>query len=189
MDASGADLGGGPPLLEATSGLRRLWWAVTLAGLVLVVLGVVMVAHAATTVHVLAVIVGATLILAGLASLLDARRLGSPWSSYLLAALLLVGGVIVAAWPGESLRLLEIVVGATIVAWGALRLSTALVLSDPVSGWGAVVGLASVVLGVLVLVWPGATIWVIGIVVGLRALITGLELAVAGLVLRRSPGT
>jgi uncharacterized membrane protein HdeD (DUF308 family) len=183
MSASHSHQVAGAPLLGG-AGLRRLWWGLVIAGLAVIALGVVMLAHVATTTRVLGVIVGLSLIVAGVASFGDAGRRSLPWPAYLLGAVTLAGGIIVLAWPGETLRLLEIVIGVTLIVAGVVRLSIGLVMAEPVSWPAVVVGLVTLAVGVAVLAWPGATVWVIGVVVGIGMLIGGIDLIVAGMDLR-----
>lgn len=176
----------GAPLTEAGAWVRRLWWVVIFFGLALCALGVAMLAHVATTTRVLAVLAGLYLIIAGLAHLSDAHRARANWLPYVTSIVMIIGGIVVVAWPSESLRVLEFVIGVTLIVAGAVRISAGLVVAKPISWWSVVVGLVLIIVGIIVLSWPGATIWVIGVIIGIQAIITGVEMVSTGVVMRRA---
>jgi len=163
----------------------RFWGVVTGIGGAMFVLGIVMLFHVVTTTIVLAVIVGLYLIVWGIARIGEAHRSDAAWPSYLLSAVLVAGGVVVVVRPTSSLHLLAVIIGATLVASGAVRLITGMMASEQMSTLAVLLGVASIAVGFVLIVWPGITIWVIGIVVGIRAIISGAELLLTGGRMRR----
>ena len=96
---------------------------------------------------------------------------------------LVVGGVLAAVWPDITLWVLAVVVGIDLIISGVARIMGAVQLR--VEGWGWLLfgGMVSVVVGVLALVWPGATILVLGVLLGLRMLLFGISEIMFGLAL------
>jgi uncharacterized membrane protein HdeD (DUF308 family) len=90
---------------------------------------------------------------------------------------------------------LAVVVGINLIVSGVARIMGAVQLR--VEGWGWLLfgGILSLVIGVLALVWPDATILVLGILLGLRILLFGIAEIMFGLALHdvhsslESPGT
>jgi uncharacterized membrane protein HdeD (DUF308 family) len=87
---------------------------------------------------------------------------------------LVVGGVLAAVWPDITLWVLAVVVGVDLIISGVARIMGALSLR--VEGWGWLLfgGVLSVVVGVLALAWPDATILVLGVLLGVRMLLFGI---------------
>jgi uncharacterized membrane protein HdeD (DUF308 family) len=99
-----------------------------------------------------------------------------------LGAILVVGGVLAALWPGVTLWTLVLITGLSLIVHGAGRVGLAVVGRDEIPGWGWLValGAVNVLVGVLAIVWPQATVLVLCIVFGVQVLFLGLALVVAG---------
>lgn len=125
-------------------------------------------------------VVGATLIAGGVLTLFHAARLrgwrGFGWQ-VLLGLLYLAGGIIFLANPFAGLIALTLTLGGFFAADGVARAMLALRIR-PQRGWGLflVSGLLSLVLGVLVLVGlPGGwSVAVLGLVIGINMILTGV---------------
>ena len=164
-------------------------WAISvLAGVVMVAFGVWLLTNLFESVVVLAVLAGVTLIIGGIAQVvaLGGER-GVGWPAWLAAGVLVAAGVAVAAWPDITLWALAVVAGGALVAAGVVRIVTALVLGDGGSDRALAIALggAAIVVGLVVLAWPGATLVVLAIALGLQAVATGLVAIVAGWRLHR----
>ena len=98
------------------------------------------------------------------------------------------GGIVLLAWPGETLKVLAFLTGITFLGWGLVSLLAAFrnrragrsELSDLVAGVGLVL------LAILVMAWPAATVTIVGILVGLVAIAWGVVTAVGALGLRKA---
>jgi uncharacterized membrane protein HdeD (DUF308 family) len=156
---------------------------VGLLGLAAVVLGVVLLFQPAAAARTLALLVGLSFIVAGLLELslgwlaAGHRR----WTSVVLGALLAVGGVLAIAWPGVTLVSLAVITGLTLIVHGAMRVGVAVVARDEIPGWGwlALAGAVNVVIGVVAIVWPQATVLVLSLVLGAQIAAFGVLLLVA----------
>lgn len=96
-------------------------------------------------------------------------------------------GLLALFWPGLTLLVLIVLVGAYALVDGILLLVHAFV-RGPVGAPRRLVvllGSVSVLLGVLVLVWPGLSALLLALLVGLWALVSGVAQIVAGFMLRR----
>ena len=163
------------------------WWISVLGGLALIVLGVWMLTNLFESVVVLAWLVGISLIVAGVVEVMALHGSeGVEWAVWLAGALLVAAGIAVLVWPDITLWAIAVLAGIGLVLDGVLRALVALTHRDrddmPLQL--AVAGL-SIALGVMVLVWPEATLVVLAVILGLRAIGTGLVAIGVGWQLRR----
>lgn len=152
------------------------WWLAMVGGIALAVLGVWMLANPFESVVVLAWLVGISLIVAGVVEIMalhDERGIGL--AAWLSGGLLVVAGGAVLVWPDITLWALAALTGAGLVLTGAARILVALTSRDragrPVQ---LALGGLSVAVGAVVLAWPDATLVVLAVLLGLRAVATGL---------------
>jgi uncharacterized membrane protein HdeD (DUF308 family) len=90
--------------------------------------------------------------------------------------------------PIEAARVITLIMAASFLVGGALRLVFALVERFP--AWQCVVfnGLVDVVLGIMILNrWPESSLWVIGLFVGIDLLLHGWTWIMLALNLRSIP--
>jgi len=100
-----------------------------------------------------------------------------------LAALYLAASALIIARPLIGVVSLALIVGAWCIAEGVVEVSTAMSQPRlPAWGWMLVSGIAGIVLGLLVLAgWPTAGVWVLGVLVGLNLVFTGISELMIGL--------
>ncbi|TNC29723.1 HdeD family acid-resistance protein [Amycolatopsis alkalitolerans] len=161
------------------------WWLVALFGLATAVLGILLLADLATAVGVLAVLVAVALIFEGFNELVMADRARRRWPSYLLGVVWLVVGVIALAWPGITLLALAATVGVGLIVAGALESVMAVTTRAPMWGLSLVLGILTVLIGVVALAWPGITILTLAIWLGISLLFRGIGMIWFSLMLRR----
>jgi uncharacterized membrane protein HdeD (DUF308 family) len=156
---------------------------VGLLGLAAVVLGVVLLFSPVAAARTLALLVGIALVIGGLLELAlgwggpENRRL----TSVFLGAVLVIGGVLAIAWPGVTLFSLALITGLSLIVHGAVRVGVAVVAREEIPGWGwlALAGAVNVVIGVVAITWPQATVLVLSLVLGAQIAIFGVLLLVA----------
>ena len=160
----------------------NLWWLVLAAGLACSVLGLLLIFRPFKSVVALAVLAGIFLIISGFAGLLSSRRREYGIG---IAVLSLIVGVILLVWPDITVQALAVLAGIGYVIRGVLR--AAIAFADRSDFWLGLlaVGLIGIALGVAIVVWPDVTVAVIGVVLGLGALIVGIGEIAAGLELRK----
>ena len=97
-----------------------------------------------------------------------------PWRAHLLWGIVTaLFGLAVLAWPGITLRSLIAVFGAFAVIAGAVQAVESLWARDSSSFLTLVAGAASITVGVLAVVWPGATGVVVLYLIAANALVSG----------------
>jgi uncharacterized membrane protein HdeD (DUF308 family) len=97
-------------------------------------------------------------------------------------------GLAVLAFPGIGAEILTLFLVAAFLAEGIVSILIGLRLSSETTGWVWMMasGAASLVVGLVVLIgWPGTAMWLLGVLLGLNFLSTGLSL----LALRRAIAT
>lgn len=177
-----------PALPEALT--RNAGWLIVV-GLVLIVGGTA--AILAPLVAGLAVlsIIGFVFFVAGIVQIAQAFGArgwrGALWH-IVIGVLYLLGGVLVLLDPFAGLIAAALVIAATFLAGGVVRLAAAWQL-HPEPGWGfvALAGIASLVAGVVI--WanlPGDAAVVLGLVAGISFLIEGWGMLGLGLAARRA---
>lgn len=172
---------GGFELDPALAGdLRRRWWVFAAVGAVTALLGVVILVRPIAGVFGLALLIATGLIVTGITEIAAARRWPNPWVPWVFGGASLAAGVATVIWPDATLWVLAVLIGVSLLVRGALRVGGAIATRPPV--WGAFVamGLLEAVLGALALTWPGATVVVLALIMGLNlVMVGGVELAFA----------
>lgn len=163
------------------------WWISLLGGIALVVLGVWMLTNLYESVVVLAWLVGISLIVAGAVELLALHGTpGAGWVVWLSSGLLIAAGIAVLVWPDITLWAIAVLAGIGLLLAGATRILLALADRDqPDFALQLGIGAVGIVLGVLVLAWPDATLVVLAVLLGIRFIVTGVVAIGVGWQLRR----
>jgi uncharacterized membrane protein HdeD (DUF308 family) len=172
------------------AGEARRWWLAVLLGALSVGLGVWMLSNLADSVFVLALIIGVSLITGGL---VDAFVLGQRrprWAAWIEGLLLVLAGIVVLTWPDITLWALTFAGGLALLLGGVVQLLIALAHRHrPTWTLDLGLGVLGVVLGTIVLAWPEATMVVVAVLFGIRAVVVGLIAIAAGWQLRHEART
>ncbi len=152
------------------------WWLSVIGGLLLLGLGIWMLTNLYDSVVVLAWLVGASLIVAGLVEILALHgQKGIGWAVWIAGLLLIAAGVVAFVWPDITLWALAVLAGIGIVLAGLVRVALALSDRDhPDFVLNLAIGALGIVLGVMVLVWPQATLMVLALILGIRFVVSGV---------------
>ncbi len=179
------------PITQALKTLAPKWgWFVAL-GLLLLFLGVIASLHILTAAMVSVWFIGVMMIIGGGAQLFHAWGT-RPWSSFLLwsisGLLYLAGGVIAFINPLLGAMFLTLLLGATLIGLGALRLWIWFnYRSQEGWSWLALSGLISVVAGLLIAWgWPDNSVFIMGMILTIDLLFQGWGLLFLGLALRNA---
>ncbi|OQW37664.1 MAG: hypothetical protein A4E19_13155 [Nitrospira sp. SG-bin1] len=148
------------------------WWAMTLRGLLGILLGVVAFFMPLSTLLALVYLFGAYAFLDGLFNLVAAWRQTTrqkPWWALLLSGIAGIGAAIISfVWPGITALALVYVVSAWALITGGLEVAAAVKLRKEIEGeWLlALSGILSIVLGFLLAFFPDAgtigLVWYLG---------------------------
>jgi uncharacterized membrane protein HdeD (DUF308 family) len=168
--------------------VRDRWGMYVVAGLVLVVLGFIALGSIVVATLASVVVFGALLVVAGLAQVGSAFT-ARGWSGFLLHVLFgilaLVVGVSVIASPVPAAVTLTLFLAVFFLIGGLFRVVSAGVLRFANWGWAMFGGAVSVVLGIVLFAqWPEASLWLIGLLVGIELVIEGIAWLTFGLAAR-----
>lgn len=162
-------------------------------GAIAVIFGVLALLWPKATVLALALLFGAYALVDGVGMLVSGiRQPGDRWqrTAQVLGGLLGVGAAIVTViWPGVTAFVLVILIGAWAVVTGAMEIWAAIRLRRELTNeWLlAVVGVASVIAGVIILVRPDVGAIAIAQVIGIYALVAGVLMLISAWRLRKAP--
>ena len=159
---------------------RRLALTFVAVGIGLVCIGIVALVAAFSATIATMITMGLVLVAAGLVKAAEAfipGRGGHGVVSGVFAAVLyVVVGALVLARPGIAAVAVSAMLGMLFVL-GLARLASIAVFRFANWGWAALSGVASVVLGIIVLAsWPISAVWLVGTLLGVEFIFAGIEL-------------
>lgn len=168
----------------------RLWWVPLLSGVLLLVLGFVVLSYSARSLAVLSIFIGVSFVMTGfswlvLATVVDELR----WFWIVGGILALAAGVVAFVYPGETLRVLALVIGWFLLVAGILDIVNSL-LNRHVEGWwlGLAQGIVMLGLGAWAAGEDDRSVILLVTIVGVFCLIRGISDIVAAFRLRGSGG-
>ena len=177
-----------PALTAAVREVARVWWVVLVIGLIFTGFGIVMLFDVAAGAPTIAIIVGAYLIFDGLVEIISGgRRGGSRIWAVVLGILLVIGGIVVVAWPGVTFLVIAVIWGITLLVGGIARLVSAAMLRGYGWGWLVALGILETIVGVIMLAWPHVTAYVILLLIGIYSIFAGILQIVLAFQLRKAP--
>ncbi len=155
-----------------------IWWSFLVRGIFASVLGIFALFWPTLSLSVLVIGIAIYCIVDGFAGLVFAFR-ASGGREYFAQALVSLGiGAVLLFWPEGSLRALLILFGVLILFMGISYIMAARQLSadDPDRGLMMALGGIAVIVGVILILWPGSGVVTISWVIGIAALLLGVLL-------------
>jgi uncharacterized membrane protein HdeD (DUF308 family) len=172
---------------DAAEQLARNWTTLLLNGLVLIVAGV-LIWSIDWSVRSLSTFLGALFIFEGLWVMLTAG-ISQRTANLITGILSIAAGIAIIVWPSPSLIVLGIFLGSWLIVVGTISIGGALAGRKLLPDWWLVLlaGLFEVILGVLALAEPGATLAALITVGGIWAVAVGVTRIVLAFQLRHLP--
>jgi len=167
--------------------LAHRYWGVLLAvGIVAVIFGIIVLANIWSSVRLVAIFAGLFLIFAGIVQFVNAAGAERKTGRVIGGLLVLILGLVLVFWPESSVKTVAVLVGLAFLFWGVVMAIAAFV--DRSAGWGiaAGFGILLALVGVVVIAWPGPTIAILMILVGIDAILFGASMIAQGLALRKA---
>lgn len=160
----------------------QIWWVFMLRGVLAAALGIFALIWPTLTLKILVLFVGAYLIADGVMGLVVALRRGAPAGRLFQPAASVVIGLIVVLWPGQSARTLFMLLGAAALFMGISYVITARryavdAMDRQLMTTG---GIIAAVLGVILILWPGAGVVTVSWIIAAAALLTAAVMIFLG---------
>lgn len=160
-------------------------WAMLLGvGVVLIILGLVVVANIWESLSFLGILIGLVLLFSGVVGIAVGARRGGVWA--LAPIIAIVGGLVLLFWPDLTLKALAVIVGLTLIAWGGVQSGLAIASTRDGRGGMLLSGVLILLLGVVVVAWPGPTLALLTTLFGAAVILAGVGLVVTGLRMRQA---
>jgi uncharacterized membrane protein HdeD (DUF308 family) len=167
---------------------RTQWWCFLLLGIALIILGSLCILDPFVPTLASIFVLGFLLIAAGITQIVTAFWAGK-WSGMLIHILIgvlyvVVGYMIVDA-PVINMVLITKFIAIFLIVSGAFRIISALVMRFQDWGWALVSGCVTLLLGIIInRQLPEASLWVIGLFIGIELIFAGWAWVMLGLGLR-----
>ena len=171
---------------------RSTWPAFMAAGIGAIVVGIMLLAWPKATLTIVAVLIGASLVVAGLLRLIDGFTAhdasgGRRVAHVLIGLLAIIVGLYFIRHYNVTIAALAIIVGLFWILHGIADIAAGL-FGGPFPGRGLtiVAGVLSLFAGLIVLFWPAISLTVLVAVIGIWLIVYGLLMAITAFSLRRS---
>jgi uncharacterized membrane protein HdeD (DUF308 family) len=170
---------------------RNAWPAFMAAGIGGIVVGIMLLAWPKATLTIVAILIGVSLIVAGLVRLIDGFTAheasgGRRVAHVLIGLLAIIIGLYCIRHYHVTIAALAIIVGLFWVLHGIADITVGLFSGDvPARGLTVISGIFSLFAGMIVLFWPTISLTILVAVMGIWLLVYGLIMAVTAFSLRR----
>lgn len=153
-------------------------------GTIMLIAGVILLAWPKSTLHVVAWLSGLLLVVVGIGDVADTfrnHRAGSYWGLMLLRGLINVGfGLALVLWPKPTVGVLVWLIGLDLVLAGVVGLVFRGQMPPEFRAGTRNRSILTIVFGVIIMVWPKATVAAVALLAGLSLVLTGLVLLWTG---------
>ena len=176
------------------SKLAQYWWLLLLRGLAAIIFGILALIWPELTLLTLILLFGAYALMDGIFAVIAgiaSFRSNERWWAVLLEGVVgILVGVLVFIWPGPTALVLLYFIAAWAVITGITEIAAAIRLRREITNeWAmGLSGLASVIFGVLLFIYPGAGAVSLVWLIGAYAIIFGILLIILGFRLRGMRG-
>ncbi len=164
----------------------KAWGLVLAVGIVAAVFGILVLANIWGSVHLVAIFAGLFLLFAGVLQFFAGSGSRGRTGRIVAGVIAIVAGVALIAWPEASVKTVAVIVGLAFLIWGISVAVAAIAARGEGSGVVAGFGFILAVVGLIFIIWPGPTVTLLMILVGLSALIFGISAIVQAFALRRA---
>lgn len=169
--------------------LCERWSSFFLAGAVLAILGVLALSSIFITTMATVLFLGVLLVAAGITLLIHSFYT-SEWRGFfgelILGLISMMVGWLLISNPALGAVSLTLVLGSYFIASGIFKTISSLFIHVEHWGWLLLNGVVSFALGILILAqWPAASLWILGLFVGIDLLMSGWTSIIYGFMLRK----
>ena len=172
--------------MAGTVALARWWWTFVVRGLLAIAFGVLAFLAPGLGIAVLVGLFAAWALIDGVTSLVTGiggrNRDKSWWLEILEGVVSIIAGIIALVFPVLAAEVLVIIIAAWAIVTGIFEIIAAIRLREQIRGefWLGLAGLASILFGVILLVFPGVGALSLVWLIGSFALVFGVFLVILG---------
>jgi uncharacterized membrane protein HdeD (DUF308 family) len=158
--------------------LRAKWGWIVALGVVYLLAGFIALGSVVVATVASVLVVGVMMIIAGVAEVFSAFQIKS-WGKFLLWVLLgvlyIIAGFVTFENPLLAAALLTLILGASLVASGIMRIILAFSLKQEIPWiWVLLSGVITLLLGLLILAhWPVSSLYILGLFLGIDLIMAG----------------
>jgi uncharacterized membrane protein HdeD (DUF308 family) len=152
--------------------LSRYWWLLALRGVAAIIFGILAFVWPGLTLGALVILFGVYVLIDGISNIVTGfshRETNDRWWVMLLEGLVgILAGILTFVYPGISAVILLYFIASWAILTGIFEIVAAIRLREEITGeWAlALSGIASIIFGVLLFLFPGtgalAVVWIIG---------------------------
>lgn len=112
-------------------------------------------------------------------SFLRASRL----TAFVAGVIALAGGIVLLFWPDQTVKVVAVLLGIVFVIIGLGQILDGFSGRTAGSHWGWVLlkGLIDLAFGIVLIAWPGPTVWVIVLIFGIELIVSGIASVVVSM--------
>jgi uncharacterized membrane protein HdeD (DUF308 family) len=177
---------------EVREAVRRYWGLFLVQGLVMLVLGLLALARPMIATLAVEIFAGWLFLvggIVGLAGMFTARKMpGFVWS-LIRAVMAIIIGILLLWRPLAGILTLTLLLAAFFAAQGVAQIIASLSQRAALPGswaWVLLSGVIDLILAAIIISgWPGTAAWVLGLLVGINLIMSGVALVVTALACRR----
>jgi uncharacterized membrane protein HdeD (DUF308 family) len=176
--------------ISETVALARWWWTFILRGLLAIAFGILAFVAPVWGLAILVALFGVWALIDGVATLWTGIRTRGVdrnwWLEILEGAVSILAGLIALLLPGLAANVLVLLIAVWAIVTGVFEIWSAIRLRDQIPGefWLGLAGLASILFGVILLVFPAAGALTLVWLIGAAAIFFGILLTILGWRLR-----
>ena len=172
-------------MTESTQPIKKASGAITVWGVLTIILGFLAMGSPLVTGLAMAVMIGIAMIFAGVAQTIYAFQAGSVGRGFLrllFGGITVLAGMAIIGQPGMALATLTLFLAIYFVVDGLTIIFTSTaVASGQGKGWVIFNGIITLILGLMIWRgWPVSGAWAIGILVGVRLIFSGMTMLALG---------
>lgn len=170
--------------------LAKHWWAILLRGVVAIIFALLAIFATGFTLDLLLIFLGFYLVLDGLfaiiGSVISMSHRKKWWLLLLEGLATIAAGIFIFLWPNITLIIFVYIIATWAIVTGIFEFLASITVSWAEEGkiFIGVVGVLSVILGLMIFIYPTFSVTAVVWLVGIYALIIGLSLLFFGLKLK-----
>lgn len=175
--------------------MQRNWWVLVLRGVFSIVFGILVIVWPQIALETLIILAGAYFLIDGVVEIATAiqRRATNPhWLWGVLEGIVsILAGVAAFLWPGLTALVFLYLIAFYAIMTGVLQLIAAWQLRKEIEGeiWLGLSGLLSVIVGILLIVFPGTGVLAVLGVIAAYSILFGVVLIILGFRMRNMSPT